>query len=218
MKISNETILSESKKFISELKNAVPEKLVDEWHSRHPFKIKSVTYILVRRIIDLAENAIFLFESERYLASIIVVRSISETGSLLYWFNNKINKLISEKQFDELDVYLMKILFGSKSIESEKEPIEPYNVLKYIDAVDKEVKGYRHNYDILCDYTHPNYTGSMNIFSKLDTEEGVLYLGSKTDKVVLEILLAALGSTLGLSLSAVKDINNNFDEICKILN
>lgn len=55
--------------------------------------------------------------------------------------------------------------------------IEAYNVLTAIDEVNEGFQGFRKSYDRLCEFTHPNWSGCLGFYGKIDSENHVLYLG-----------------------------------------
>jgi hypothetical protein len=44
------------------------------------------------------------------------------------------------------------------------------NVLNFVDRVDKDIPGFRHQYDLLSEIAHPNWAGTVFLFS--ETEPG----------------------------------------------
>lgn len=68
----------------------------------------------------------------------------------------------------------MKGLVGSKDGTTK---IESHNILTAVDRLDKEFIGLRRMYDTLCEFTHPNWSGCMGSYSKLDAAKYTLHLG-----------------------------------------
>ena len=60
--------------------------------------------------------------------------------------------------------------------------MESYNVLTAVNRLDKEFGGLRQMYDNLCEFTHPNWSGVMGSYSKIDKQEYTLYLGKEHGK------------------------------------
>ena len=205
----------------SELSSRLTDKIVEssfDTGSRLPFKVKTLESILARRIYELCESAIILHNENKELAVIIITRSISETSSLLFWLSRKISKVVESRTLDDIDIFLMKNIFGTKAIEAEPEPYKPYNALTAIDKVDKVIERFRKNYDILCDYTHPNSSGGMLAFGTLNREEGVFEMKDSSEKIPIGISLNTLNMVLAICHESLTEIDNNFQtfiEICE---
>ena len=217
MEHSIKEIIQFSESHIRDISKIIPAKIIDTSNDKNkiPFKIKSLEYVLALRIVDLSKVVFLLFNRKKHLAVIILVRSIMETGSIMVWLSKQVENFTDRSSGAELNKFLMKYLFGSKTFAKEN-PINPYNILKAIDIVDKEVKGFRNVYDILSEYLHPNYSGTMNSYSKQDVESGILNLFPKR-KISEEIYIGPFGSIIGLSLNAMQIIDEHYDRINIIL-
>jgi hypothetical protein len=62
----------------------------------------------------------------------------------------------------------MRLLMGSK-VDTDILP-PSVNVLNFVDRVDRDIPGFRHQYDRLSEIAHPNWAGTVFLFSK--TESG----------------------------------------------
>jgi hypothetical protein len=75
----------------------------------------------------------------------------------------------------DIDNDLMRLIGGSRTDPAMPQAI---NVLTFVDKVDKDVQGFRRQYDALCEYAHPNSLGTVFVYSKPDPEMGWADLGS----------------------------------------
>lgn len=64
---------------------------------------------------------------------------------------------------------------GSKDDDNRPDPV---NILTMIDRVDKEVSKFRTIYDKLSEVAHPNWHGTLGIFSNSDKEKVTTILGT----------------------------------------
>jgi hypothetical protein len=60
----------------------------------------------------------------------------------------------------------MKLMMGTKT-NLDIQP-EAFNVLKFVDRMDKDVEGARHQYEMLSEFAHPNWAGTALLYSKHD--------------------------------------------------
>lgn len=43
------------------------------------------------------------------------------------------------------------------------------NVLNFVDRLEKDIPGFRHQYDCLSEFAHPNWAGTTFLFSKIES-------------------------------------------------
>ncbi|WP_421927618.1 hypothetical protein [Lysinibacillus capsici] len=134
--------------------------------------------LIGKNIIVFVQNNLFRFKSivEGYviglnnnnpLCSVILLRTLYETTGALAFFHKKYEQYKGNSlPEEEFKIVLNKLFLGSKSQEVEN-AIEPYNVMKLIDATDyflKKITGsnekrFRLGYDRLSEISHPNNYG-----------------------------------------------------------
>ncbi len=79
-------------------------------------------------------------------------------------------------------------------------------MLTAIDHLDKEFENLRKMYDTLCEFTHPNYSGVIGSYAKLDPKGHVLYLGKQHANPPLAFGLGPLIGCLGIFLDYYNDL------------
>jgi hypothetical protein len=177
--LSDPDRLALAKELASNIRSSLPKELYAGAYtlkSKIPFKAASFREVLMHRVSDIAEVAVELYESNRLVPAFIVTRALIETTATLYWLHQKSCEFLEKEDEDSYDEFLMKGMLGSKDGTTKH---ESYNVLTAVDRLDKEFKGLRQMYDTLCEFTHPNWSGVMGSYSKLDTKENILYLGKE---------------------------------------
>lgn len=205
----------------SELTQRLSENVIESsfgTKSRLPFKVKTLEAILIHRIYELCESVIILHNENKELGVLIITRSILETSSILFWLASKIGKIVELKDLDDFDTFLMRNIFGTKAITDDPESYKPYNIMTAIDKVEKVIPGFRKNYDILCDYTHPNNSGGMFAFSNLDIQKGELKMKNSYEIIPEGISLNTLNALVALCNKSLAEIEKNFHvftEICE---
>jgi hypothetical protein len=163
--------------------------------------------IVFHRLIELIESAHHLYRSDLLIGSIVVARAAQETLSIMWFLNLKLQKLADTKDIARFTKTMQQLILGW--CEDPEFP-EKVNVLTCIDAVDKRLGGkFRRHYDMLSEYSHPNYSGTMGAFGKpnhasLEVEIG-LYPRSK------EMLKSHLQSTLIICIQLLDTIQQDYE-------
>lgn len=166
---------------------------------------------MIHRISDIADAAIELYESDQLVAAFILTRAVVETTAMIYWLYQKSRESLEKPDENSFDEFLMKGILGSKDGTTK---YESYNVLTAVDHLDKEFKGLRDMYNTLCEFTHPNWSGVMGSYSKLEASKYLLHLGKEHHKPPVAF---GLGSLIG-SLVIFQDYYNAFTGVLKAIN
>ncbi len=182
--------------------------------SKLSFKAISLREVLLYRIVELGEAACDLYESDKLVSAFTLTRSTYETAAMLYWLHKKILDLVELGQYDGLDDFFMRALFGRKD---EKTEVEAFNILKAIDALNKKVSKARAAYDALSEWAHPNFFGTFAMFGRYEEETHCLDLGWFNEAVRhregLPLLLGAL-KTFDYYYQDIDDLMPRFIAIC----
>jgi len=133
-----------------------------------PYKALQIREALLYRATDLADASCMLLGANNFVAAACTTRAFQETFAALFYVNREVKKAIKDGDLAHLDESLMKSLMGSKNNPDMPDPV---NVLKMVDHVDKEVPGFRSVYDILCELSHPNWAGTLGIYTKINKEK-----------------------------------------------
>jgi len=150
------------------------------WESKIPWKVVNLREALLYRITELSESALELYETQnRIISAFIITRAIHETIALYYSFHVKLKRVIDNRSLDNFDEYLMKMLFGWKN--DNDFPKVP-NILNAIDDLNKQLDGFRQNYDRLSEFCHPNYSGVFGAYAKINKEKGWVDFGKEVQK------------------------------------
>ena len=132
-----------------------------------PYKALEIREALLYRATDLADAACLLFEKENLVSAACITRGFQETLAVLFFVNRKVKKTIEDKDVQHLDEVLMKVLMGSKNNPDMPDPV---NILTMIDRVDKEIPKFRAVYDNLSELSHPNWAGTLGVYTKINKE------------------------------------------------
>jgi hypothetical protein len=177
--INEDTILNDSRELIQRFKESLSSQVDPAGltlNSKIPFKVLSLKELLFHRITMLAQVALDIYEENKRVPSYILMRSTVETCALCFALRKKMSNFLEDKNLNEFDDFLVKGLSGGRD---EKAKHSAVNILTCIDHVDKEYKNFRKMYDVLCEYAHPNYLGTLDSFGKIDRENVWLDLGAE---------------------------------------
>lgn len=134
------------------------------------FKLAVYREALLWRTIELGDGAVAGFEAKNLLSAIILTRCVQESAAAVFHFAETLQRHIRANTAIKLNESAMKMLLGSRVTEREFESI---NILTLVDKVDKEIPGFRGNYDQMSEFLHPNFNGVALLFSNPQNEYDV---------------------------------------------
>jgi hypothetical protein len=145
-------------------------------NSKLPYKATLMREVLCHRFNDFANAAVELYAINRIVPAFVLTRAAMENTAMMYTLFTRTSEFVKTKDIDSFDQFLMKGIFGSRN---EFTPLQSNNILTAIDHIDKKFTGTRDMYDILCEFTHPNYAGAMGAYCSIDEDEHITYFGKE---------------------------------------
>lgn len=133
--------------------------------SKLPFKAACYRDSLLWRIEELGRTALGSYDRDDHVTAILLGRGAMETVAALH----SLHRLVTTYRggdVDGLDEKLMSMLLGSRVRDDRPNAI---NILTAIDKVTKDVPAFRHLYDQLSEFAHPNDAGTASSFAVLTT-------------------------------------------------
>jgi len=185
--------------------------------SKIPFKVLSLKELLFHRITMLSQVALDLYLQNKRVPSFILMRSVIETCALCFALRKKTTNFLNDTiNIDVFNSFIDKGLSGGRD---EKANHQAVNALTCIDHIDREYDGFRKMYDVLCEYAHPNYLGTLDSFGKVDEKNIWLDLGYELKMPPAEFGLAPFFMSLlifeeqyNLIAGMVEDLNELFEK------
>jgi hypothetical protein len=184
------------------------------------FELEYFKESVLYRSIELAEASFTLLDGGNYLGAITTVRSLQETSSVMWYINALCQYAVANKELTHFTKQMHRLIVGWKN---EDDFPDPPNVLTLIDKVDKTISGYRKYYDILSEYAHPNWHGTMGLFAKT----GGIKLKVKFGRYIRgkKILIKHIENALIISIDLLRFIESqheiivkNFIDTCNYIN
>lgn len=184
------------------------------------FELEYFKESVLYRFIDLAEATYILLDVGNYLGAITTVRSLQETSSVMWYINELCQYAIANKELTHFTKRMHSLIVGWKN---DDEFPNPPNVLTLIDKVDKTISGYRKHYDILSEYAHPNWHGTMGLFAKTGGKKLKVEFGRyiKGKNILIQHIKNALIISIDLLTyieSQYETIVKDFMDICNCIN
>jgi hypothetical protein len=128
----------------------------------------------LRRIVDLADAAIPMFEQCRLVPGCTLTRGVFETVGIQYYIHKKMVEYTEKSDPESIYKLLLSALFGRKDSPWPETPIQVLTA----DHMDKEFKELRGEYDHLCEYAHPNLKGGFGSYVCQEGEELEAHFGT----------------------------------------
>ena len=190
--------LAEAQEFSERLSASLPDRIqaVDlTLKSKLPFKALCIRELLLHRMAALSSAAVDLFKRRRTIPAVILTRAIVETFAMMFTFRERLDRFLKgkTKNIGAFDDFLMRCLLGAKN---NPEMLTSTNILTAVDRVERTRPGFRNVYDVLCEYVHPNWAGTLGAFGQIDKEKFEIKLGPAERSPAYTTGLAALSGSL----------------------
>jgi hypothetical protein len=161
-----------------------------------PFQLLVAREAMIWRTEELARGACDMLEIENFAAGILLTRAVIENAAFVWRLNELLER---RRQYspEQLRENCERMLLGWKK-KGEPALPEAFNVLTFIDHLDRKIPGVRDSYDQLSEFAHPNWSGVSGLFSANDRANYVTNFGrglpssSTPKKLALNSLNASL--------------------------
>ena len=185
------------------------------------------------RIIDVSKAILICWENKNVASAFILLKSLYETVSVIYYANLKLDRLISEKDIRVLHKFIVKLTHGTR-VKSEidnivkeqlkriqdgegdftdedeiREVFSATNILTVIDSISKINPNHREDYDHLSEYSHPNYKALLGLYANYKDD---LTIELDNENAINEINIKNFFSRFSMSLDLFLD---GYDGIVK---
>ena len=209
---SQEALLDEARRYTDLLSDNLPIEAdplsFSKLNSKLPYVALCYREAQFFRIEELARGFIESADRRDAVVSILTARAITESVSGVWYLQRQVLQAIDDKLSpDDLHRKLVKLLTGRRTSESEKQAVQ---VLNFVDSVEKEVPGFRKRYELLSEYSHPNWDGALGLFGRRDEGTHITYFGRREERIAGAITLALnsfIGS-VGIFLNIYNDLGD----------
>jgi hypothetical protein len=184
MKHSVATLMDEIRNTLELLESSLP-KHIDGFalcpESKLPSKVLRYQECLIWRVVELGRAALHEFEENRFVAGIVLARAVVETSAALWYLRSKVDDAIKSDQVGDIDTYLVKLNVGIATAPPKIEDGEfprPVRISKFLEEVEKVIEGFSKHYGVLSEFAHPNWAGTVSLYSKYHQEDLTVTFGS----------------------------------------
>ena len=160
------------------------------------------------RFIELVESSIHLYRANHLIGAIVLARAAQESFAVLWYINTKLGTFVRTKDLAQFRKVMSRLTLGwSNDVEFP----EKINVFDCIDSVDKSLEGkFRKHYEMLCEYAHPNYSGTFGAYGSPNEETLEVTLGEYPRQNNLKKLIE---TTLIICLSLLETVQDEYEEV-----
>lgn len=156
------------------------------------------------------------FETDKLASAMLLTRAAVETAAALWYLCAKIEAAAQSGVVADIGDYMMRLMMGSKTDLTVREAI---NALTFVDRVDKDISGFRHQYDSLSEFAHPNWAGTALLYSKPDpsnlrTDLGATLRSENSKEIGVANLSVAL-MFFERSYNRIDDLMPGFITLCE---
>jgi hypothetical protein len=149
-------------------------------HSKLPAKVLRYRESLIWRITEVGRAAYSEFERNKLVAGIILTRAVVETSSALWYLRSKVDNAVKSNEIGDIDSYLVKLNAGIATAPpklDEGDYPRPIKIGKFLEQVEKAIPGFSDHYGVLSEFAHPNWAGTVSLYSKYHPENLTIEFG-----------------------------------------
>jgi len=157
--------------------------------SKLPWKVLLYREALIWRIVELGRIALESFLSERIMSGVVLTRSAVEASAALWYLSAKVEAVVDSKMVGDADEYLMKLAMGTATGWPETDTStdvltmpRPIKIGAFLKQVEKEIEGFSHQYGVLSEYSHPNWAGTVLLYSSTNKQTAITDFGQNMRK------------------------------------
>jgi len=173
--------IDRANKTLARLRDRRKEEIAPEGpflKSKLAWKIANYQQAILYRTVMLASGCALNWNARNPLCCILAARAMVETAALFFEFEDRLNKLLGQSDFQSIDKLTENQTFASrnKGYLAEYPEDAAINATTFIDKIDKRlIPGMRQHYDFLSEVCHPNSYGHFFFFGKLDAQTGTTH-------------------------------------------
>lgn len=190
--------------------------------SKLPSKVLRYRESLIWRITEVGWAAFQEFEGNKLVAGIILTRAVVETSAALWYLRTKVKEAVESNEVGDVDTYLVKLNVGIATAPPKRDEGDwprPLKIGKFLDEVEKAMEGFSEHYGVLSEFAHPNWAGTVSLYSKFHPENLTIEFGQyvRSGEHAKELGVSSLYSTLRFFEVTYNDLGDSipaFVELC----
>lgn len=177
MENSIESLLNKIEERVNRLESGRLERLdvkAVSMTAKLPYKVMLYREVLAWRMAELGRESLDSFQKHNLVVTAVLTRAAMETSAALWYVRVKVDTSVKSGAVGDIDDYLMKLMMGTATGDSNAaDPVlpRPIKIGKFLEAVERDVQGFSHQYGVLSEYAHPNWAGTSSLYSKYIPED-----------------------------------------------
>ncbi len=227
-------------KNISALMNEIPESLavlesnlprqVDGFalsgKSKLPWKVLLYRESLIWRMAELGSSAFEKLSNDKLVSGIVLTRAAVEVSAALWFLCTKVEAVVDSKTVGDVDDYLMKLSMGTATgwpEDSSPDAVtmpRPVKVGKLLEQAEKGIEGFSCQYGVLSEYAHPNWAGTVLLYSNTNKQTAVTDFGrnmrnADSAKAIGTVILSVALKMFQSRYNRISDLLPAFVRVCE---
>jgi hypothetical protein len=195
--------------------------------SKLPWKVLLYRESLTWRIVELGRSAFESLTSERIVSGIVLTRATVEASAGLWYLTAKVEAVVASKKVGNVDEYLMKLAMGTAteprgtdlSNDDWRMP-RPFRIGVFLKQAEKDIEAYSHQYGVLSEFAHPNYAGTVLLYSNTNKETAITDFGRNIREADTAKSIGALNLSVALGMfreryNRISDLLPAFIGVCE---
>jgi hypothetical protein len=197
---------------IGELKAQVVDPRADKIKQKPIWNLESYIQLAIHRVYDLAIQSTNAWNIKIPVVAFILTRAIYENTAYMYDLSEKILLYYKKDDYIEMHKLVLNRLVGTRLGSNTRQIV---NVLTAINSVTKEVPDFKEFYEFISDFCHPNYSGMLGIYGKLDQDNVRFFVGKEHGytEETFSFIITGLTTGLGIFYNSSKNLVDNIDEL-----
>jgi hypothetical protein len=160
------------------------------WQGRADSEPCTVTLkSLIWRMVELSSSAFESLANGLLVSGIVLTRAAVEVSAALWYLCAKVEAVVDSKAVGDVDDYLMKLAMGTATAWPETDSSadgltmpRPVKISAFLKQAEKDIEGFSHQYGVLSEYTHPNWAGTVLLYSNTNKETAKTDFGENIRK------------------------------------
>jgi hypothetical protein len=194
--------------------------------SKMPWKVLLYREALIWRMVELSRRAFESFASDQLVCGIVLTRAVLEVSAALWFLCAKVEAVVDSKIVGDMDEYLMKLAMGTatgwpeNSVPSAVAMPRPVKVGKMLEQTEEDIEGFSHQYGVLSEYAHPNWAGTVLLYSDTDEQTAITAFGrymrnAEPTKAIGAVNLNAALKMFQSRYNRISDLLPSFIDLCE---
>ena len=178
-------------------------------------------------MLELGRSAFESLANNKLVAGIVLTRAAVEVSAALWFLCAKVEAVVDSKTVGDVDDYVMKLSMGTATGWPEDSSPgavampRPVKIGKLLDQAEKDIEDFNHHYGVLSEYAHPNWAGTVLLYSDTNRQTAVTDFGQNIRNADSTKSIGVSNLSVSLKMfqsryNRISDLLPSFIGICEI--